>query len=97
MDHGVGCVILQPNDLEKSAVEGESPVGELRSPPSEFPSTARHVKPCRNMRRPLRKAKYYLVTDSEPVPRGKGEKNPGRGVKKILKLYAYKKSEPVKG
>ncbi len=25
------------------------------------------------------KAKYYLVPDSEPVPRGKGEKNPGEG------------------
>ena len=28
-----------------------------------------------NLRRPRRKAKYYLATDSEPVPRGKGEKN----------------------
>ena len=27
-----------------------------------------------NPRRPLRKAKYSLVTDSEQVPRGKGEK-----------------------
>ena len=30
---------------------------------------------------PSPKAKYDLVTDSELVPRGKGEKNPGRGVK----------------
>ena len=28
-----------------------------------------------NLRRPRRKAKYYLATDSELVPRGKGEKN----------------------
>lgn len=28
-----------------------------------------------NQRGPPRKAKYYCVTDSEPVPRGKGEKN----------------------
>ena len=28
-----------------------------------------------NPRRPRRKAKYSLATDSEPVPRGKGEKN----------------------
>jgi hypothetical protein len=34
-----------------------------------------------NQRGPPRKAKYYCVTDSEQVPRGKGEKNPGRGVK----------------
>ena len=27
-----------------------------------------------NQRRPRRKAKYSLVTDSEQVPRGKGEK-----------------------
>ena len=28
---------------------------------------------------PPGKAKYYCVTDREPVPRGKGEKNPGEG------------------
>ncbi len=28
-----------------------------------------------NLRRPRRKAKYSLATDSEQVPRGKGEKN----------------------
>ena len=28
-----------------------------------------------NRRGPPRKAKYYSTTDSEPVPRGKGEKN----------------------
>ena len=32
-----------------------------------------------NQRRPLRKAKYSCVTDSETVPRGKGEKNPSKG------------------
>ena len=35
-----------------------------------------HVKPGLNLGRPLSKAKYYTMTDSEPVPRGKGEKNP---------------------
>jgi hypothetical protein len=29
-----------------------------------------------NPSRPLDKAKYSLATDSEQVPRGKGEKNP---------------------
>ena len=28
---------------------------------------------------PSSKAKYYLLTDSEQVPWGKGEKNPGEG------------------
>ena len=38
-----------------------------------------HVKFHVNQRGPSRKAKYYCVTDSEPVPRGKGEKNPDKG------------------
>jgi hypothetical protein len=37
------------------------------------------VKPCLNLGGPSSKAKYYLVTDSESVPRGKGEKNPVEG------------------
>ena len=32
-----------------------------------------------NLGRPLSKAKYLIVTDSELVPRGKGEKNPVEG------------------
>ena len=42
-------------------------------------STTRHVKPCGKLGGPSSKAKYHLMTDSEPVPRGKGEKNPGEG------------------
>ena len=38
-----------------------------------------HVKLRMNLRRPRRKPKYSLATDSEQVPRGKGEKNPGEG------------------
>jgi hypothetical protein len=41
-----------------------------------IPSNAVQVKLCMNLSRPLDKAKYYLATDSEQVPRGKGEKNP---------------------
>jgi hypothetical protein len=37
------------------------------------------VKPCENLPGPSGKAKYYLLTDSEPVPLGKGEKNPCEG------------------
>ena len=32
-----------------------------------------------NLGGPPSKAKYSLMTDSEPVPRGKGEKNPCKG------------------
>ncbi len=42
-------------------------------------STTGHVESCRNLGSPLSKAKYYSVTDSELVPRGKGEKNPDEG------------------
>ena len=44
-------------------------------------SRAGHVKSCLNMGGPSSKAKYSSLTDSELVPCGKGEKNPGRGVK----------------
>ena len=37
------------------------------------------MKPGVNPRGPPRKAKYYLVTDSEAVARAKGEKDPGEG------------------
>ena len=46
---------------------------------------------------PPHKAKYYLVTDSGTVPGGKGEKNPGRGVKENLKPYAYKQTQQPQG
>ena len=49
-----------------------------------------------NERGPSRKAKYYLVTDSEAVPWGKGEKDPGRGVKENLKPYVYKQTKQIK-
>ena len=38
------------------------------------------MKPCLNLAGPSSKAKYSSSTDSELVPLGKGEKNPGRGV-----------------
>ena len=39
-------------------------------------SRAGHVKPRPNPWSPFHKAEYVLPTDSEQVPRGKGEKNP---------------------
>ena len=56
---------------------GDSPVHEnlfvMKS------SRTEHEKLCLNMGGPSSKAKYYWLTDSEPVPWGKGEKNPGEG------------------
>ncbi len=41
-----------------------------------IPSSMVQVKLCANQSGPPDKAKYSLATDSELVPRGKGEKNP---------------------
>ena len=46
-----------------------------------------------NLAGPPAKPKYSLMTDSGLVPRGKGEKNPERGVKENLKPFAYKPLE----
>ena len=61
--------------LENRSIEGERPVIENPSRSRESLSNAMQVKLRVNPRRPLRKAKYSLATDSEPVPRGKGEKH----------------------
>ncbi len=58
----------KPNDLERSATEGDSPVGDYFSCPIRILSTAEHEKFRWNLGRPFPKPKYYLVTDSEPVP-----------------------------
>ena len=45
-------------------------------------SRAEHEEFCLKMGRPLSKAKYYWLTDSEQVPWGKGEKHPDKGSEK---------------
>ena len=68
--------------MERTAEESDSLVNEnFKKAIITNPSTVEHVKFCGNLPRPLGKAKYFLMTDSEQVPWGKGEKNPGRGVK----------------
>ena len=62
--------------MESRATEGESPVTENQSRPSGILSSTGHVKPGVNPCRPRHKAKYSMTTDSELVPRGKGEKHP---------------------
>ena len=62
--------------MEKSAIDRDSRVREVEESPIGIPSNAVHVKLCMNPSRPLDKAKYSPATDSEQVPRGKGEKNP---------------------
>ena len=60
--------------MESRSTEGERPVTENLRDPRDFLSNATHEKFRVNLRRPRRKAKYSLATDSEQVPRGKGEK-----------------------
>jgi len=48
-----------------------------------FLSTAGHGKSRGNPGGPSPKAKYSLATDSEPVPWGKGEKNPCEGSERV--------------
>ncbi len=64
------------NQLESWAEDRESRVRESSKPPRGIPSNAVHVKLCMNQSGPPDKAKYSLATDSELVPRGKGEKHP---------------------
>ena len=57
-----------------------------------------HVKLRMNLRRPRRKPKYSLATDSEQVPRGKGEKNRcerSEIVPEIMCLQGVKAGQPV--
>src|SRR5262249_54789703 len=56
------------NDLGRSARAGDSPGDDRRVARVGFLSIAGHVKSRENLRGPSRKAKYSLVTDSEPVP-----------------------------
>ena len=62
--------------LERPTKAGDSPVDEIEAAPDEYLSTTGHVQSGGNLGGPPSKAKYSLATDSELVPRGKGEKNP---------------------
>ena len=76
--------------------QGENPVGKRSRRPSGIQSTIGHVESDGNVGGPPSKPKYYLMTDSGAVLCRKGEKNPGRGVKKNLKPYVYKHIKHVK-
>ncbi len=54
--------------MEKETIVGDSPVDETEQTPVYLPSNAGHEKSCVNLAGPSAKAKYLLVTDSEPVP-----------------------------
>ena len=62
--------------MGRRTAEGDSPVGVEGN---VYKSRAGHEKSCLKKGRPLSKAKYYWLTDSEQVPWGKGEKDPDKG------------------
>jgi len=54
--------------LERPAIESDSLVRDSIPIFCDVLSTTGHEKPCGNLGGPSSKAKYSLVTDSEPVP-----------------------------
>src|SRR5690349_21559000 len=62
----MGSASVSRSRLERRAAAGESPVGDIASGPSRYPSRVGHEKPGLNPRGPSRKAKYLMTTDSEP-------------------------------
>ena len=68
---------------------GDSPVREKGKLTSRHLSRTRHVEAGLNRGGPSPKAKYSLATDSAPVARAKGGKNPDKGRIVNLKPHAY--------
>ena len=80
--------------MGRPAAAGESPVREATPASGRSLSSAGHEEPRAKQGGPPSKAEHSPMTDSEPVPRGKGEKHPERGVKQRLKPCAPKQREP---
>ena len=73
-----------------------APYAKLRDSRISIQSRPGHVKPGPKQGGPPSKAEHSPMTDSEQVPRGKGEKHPERGVKQRLKPCAPKQREPFR-
>ena len=54
--------------MEKPIIDGDNPVCEMSLIRDRILSTAEQVEFCGKQPGPSGKAKYSLVTDSEPVP-----------------------------
>ena len=62
--------------MEWPIKEGDNPVSEMHRTYDGYQSTVAHEERGGKLGGPPSKAKYSLTTDSEQVPRGKGEKHP---------------------
>ena len=68
---GISRVTKQPNSGTVWKVGSQrviTPYAKFELSRSRTPSTTGLVKSCGNLGGPSSKAKYYLMTDSEPVP-----------------------------
>jgi hypothetical protein len=85
----------QPNDLERSATAGDSPVGDGGTTPWRmFASTAGHEQPRGKLGRPRSKAKYVQRPIANEYREGKVKSTPARGVKQSLNPFAHSQREP---
>ena len=63
--------------LERTTIEGESPVRENEEPLGVLLSTTGHEKSCGNLGRPLSKAKYSWTPIVNQYCEGKVKSTPG--------------------
>ena len=63
--------------LERTTIEGESPVRENEEPLGVLLSTTGHEKSCGNLGRPLSKAKYFWRPIVNQYCEGKVKSTPG--------------------
>ena len=90
---GVNKVRASRRTLERSARDGEGPVGESADPPARILSTTGHEEPGGKQGRPRPKAKYSCRPIENQYREGKVKRTPVRGVKENLKPSVYKRSE----
>jgi len=76
--HSQGVTNLRPSQrfLERTAIEGESPVGKRMKTPSAYLSTMGHVESCGKLGRPLPKAKYPWLPIANQYREGKVKSTP---------------------
>ena len=67
-EQGVTNLLFSRMNLERTTIEGDSPVYEINLSSNSILSRTEHVKFCLNLPGPSGKAKYSRETDSEQVP-----------------------------
>ncbi len=76
-EQGVRNLHLSRMHLERTTIEGDSPVGEKEIAPDVLLSTTGHVKSCGNLGGPPSKAKYPWPPIVNQYREGKVKRTPG--------------------